>query len=61
MAELITKCVSDYKVWQDYKVSLQSGQYSVNKNIRFKTIMLRSDLCDYSDACIFLKGRITVE
>ena len=26
-----------------------SGQYSVNKNIRFKTKMLRSDLYDYSD------------
>ena len=26
----------------------------------FKTSMLRSDLCDYSHACIALKGRITV-
>ena len=40
---------------------LSSGQYSVNKNIRFKTSMLRSDLCDYSDAYIVAKGRITVE
>ena len=24
--------------------------YQVEKNIRFKTSMLRSDLCDYSDA-----------
>ena len=39
---------------------LSSGQYSVNKNIRFKTSMLRSDLCDYSDAYIVVKGRITV-
>ena len=23
--------------------------------------MLRSDLCDYSDACIVVKGRITIE
>ena len=29
---------------------LLGGQYSVNKNIRFKTRMLRSDLCDYIDA-----------
>ena len=29
---------------------LSSGQYSINKNIRFKTLMLRSDFCDYSDA-----------
>ena len=31
---------------------LSSGQYSVNKNIRFKTSMLRSDLCDCSDTYI---------
>ena len=40
---------------------LSSGQYSVNKNIRFKVSMLRSDLCDYSDACIVAKGRINVK
>ena len=38
-----------------------SGQYSVNKNKRFKTSVLRSDLCDYSDAYFVVKGRITVE
>ena len=27
-----------------------NGQYSVNKNIRFKTILSRSDFRDYSDA-----------
>ena len=27
-----------------------SGAYSSNKQIRFKTAMLRSSLCDYSDA-----------
>ena len=26
------------------------GNYNVNKEIRVKTSMLRSDLCDYSDA-----------
>ena len=39
---------------------LSVGQYSANKNIRFKTPMLRSDLCDYSDAYIAVKGRISV-
>ena len=34
--------------------------YNVNKNIRIKTSMLRSDLCDFSDAYIVLKGTITV-
>ena len=39
---------------------LSSGQYSVNKNIRFKTSMLRSNLCDYSDACIAVKETIDI-
>ena len=34
--------------------------YNVNKEIRFKTSMLRSDLCDFSDAYIAVKGNITV-
>ena len=38
----------------------QSGKsYSVNKGIRNKTSMLRSDLCDYSYAFIVAKGTIT--
>ena len=36
------------------------GAYSTNKQIRFKTPMLRSDLCDYNDAYIVLKGIIIV-
>ena len=31
-----------------------------NNNIRFKTSMLRSNLCDFSDAYILVKGTITV-
>ena len=34
------------------------GAYSPNKQIRFKTAMLRSSLCDYSDAYILVKGNI---
>ena len=34
--------------------------YNVNKEIRFKTSMLRSDLCDFSDAYIVVKGNITI-
>ena len=36
------------------------GTYSVNRQINFKTSMLRSSLCDYSDAYILVKGNITV-
>ena len=34
--------------------------YSPNKQIKFKTSMLRSSLCDYSDAYILVKENITV-
>ena len=34
--------------------------YNENKSIRFKTAMLRSNLCDYSDAYILVNGTITV-
>ena len=48
------------KIW--IEVYDQSGEtYNTNKQIRFKTSMLRSDLCDYSDAYIVVKGNITVE
>ena len=32
----------------------------VNKEIRIKTPMLRSDLCDFSDVYIIVKGEITI-
>ena len=35
--------------------------YSLNKEIRIKTSMLRSDLCNYSDAYVVVKGEITLE
>ena len=43
----------------------QSGtaenRYNPNKQIRFKASMLRSYLCDYTDAYIVITGDITVE
>ena len=36
------------------------GAYSPNKQIRFKTGMLRSSWCDYSDAYILIKGNIAI-
>ena len=36
------------------------GTYSINRQINFKTSMLRSSLCDYSDAYILAKGNISV-
>ena len=46
------------------KIHDQSGsaedRYKPSKQIRFKTSMLRSDLCDFSDTYIVVKGNITV-
>ena len=36
------------------------GAYSPNKQIRFKTPMVRSSLCDYCDAYIIVKGNISL-
>ena len=36
------------------------GVYSVNSQIKFKTTMLKSSLYDYSDACMLVKGTITI-
>ena len=44
------------------EVNDQSGEtYNTSKQLRFKTSMLRSDLCDYSDAYILVKGVVTVD
>ena len=43
------------------EVQSQSGNtYNTSKPIRFKTSMLRSDLYDYSDAYVWVQGKITV-
>ena len=34
--------------------------YNVNSQIKFKTTMLKSSLCDYSDAYVLAKGTIAV-
>ena len=42
------------------RVNSLLNTYNENKSIRFKTPRLRSNLCDYSDAYILVKGTITV-
>ena len=52
--------LSKFVTRQYVRVNSLSNTYNENKSIRFKTPMLRSDLCDYSDAYILVKGTITV-
>ena len=45
--------------WVEINDGIRSA-CSPNKQIRFKTAMLRSSLCNYSDAYILVKGNISV-
>ena len=36
------------------------GTYNANIQMKFKSTMLKSSLCDYSDAYILVKGKITI-
>ena len=51
--------VSRFNIKKWIEVLDQSGKiYNTNKQIRFKTSMLQSELCDYSDAYIVVRGTI---
>ena len=52
--------LSKFVTRQYVKVNSLSNTYNENKSIRFKTPMLRSNLCDYSDAYILIESTITV-
>ena len=52
--------LSKFVTRQYVRINSLSNTYNENKSIRFKTPMLRSDLCDYSDAYILVNGIITV-
>ena len=52
--------LSKFVTRQYVKVNSLSNTYNENKSNRFKTPMLRSDLCDYSNAYILVKGTVTV-
>ena len=52
--------LSKFVTRQSVKINSLLDTYNENKSIRFKTPMLRSNLCDYSDAYILVKGTITV-
>ena len=55
-SEILSKFVT-----RDYvRVNSLSNIYNENKSIRFKTTMLRLDLCDYVDVYILVNGTITV-
>ena len=42
------------------EINDESRGTNTGSDIKFKTTMLRSDLCDYADAYILVKGKITI-
>ena len=55
-SDKITRLIT--KKWIEVR-DQSRGSSNINKQIRFEMPMLRSDLCDYSDAYIVVKGTIT--
>ena len=55
-----TEQLSKFVTREYVRVNSLLNTYNENKSIRFKTPMLRSNLCDYSDAYILVKGTTTV-
>ena len=55
-----SKQLSKFVTREYVEVKSLSNTYNENKSIRFKTPMLRSNLCDYSDAYISVKATIMV-
>ena len=47
------------KNWVDINYDLR-GTYNTNSQIKFKTSMLRTSLCDYNDAYTLVNGTITI-
>ena len=52
--------LSKFVTRQYFRINSLSNTFNENKSIRFKTPMLRSDLCDYSDVYILINGTIKV-
>ena len=52
--------LSNFVTREYVRVNSLSNIYNEKKSIRFKRPMLRSNLCDYSDAYILVKSTITV-
>ena len=52
---------SKFRTWNWVEINDEArGTYSSNRQTKFKTSVLRSTLCHYSDTYILVKGNITV-
>ena len=51
---------SKFRTRKWVKVNNDSSGTYTNADFKFKTTMLKSDLCDYADAYIIVKGAINI-
>ena len=51
---------SKFRIKNWVEINDESRGTYTGSNIKFTTTMLRSDLCDYADAYILVKGTITI-
>ena len=60
MLESTSDNLSKFKTRNWIEINNESKGNYTNSEIRFNTTMLRSDLCDYADSYILVKGTITI-
>ena len=60
MLESTSDNLSKFKTRNWVEINNESKGNYTNSEIRLNTTMLRSDLCDYADSYILVKGTITI-
>ena len=60
MLESTSDNLSKFRTRNCVEINDESRGNNANSDIRFKTTMLRSNLCDYPDSYILVKGTITI-
>ena len=51
---------SEFRTKNWVEINDESRETYTSNDIKFKTTMLRSNICDYADAYILVKGTITI-
>ena len=60
MLETASDNLSKFRTRNWVEINAESRGNYANSDIRFKTTMLRSNLCDYADSYILVKGTVTI-
>ena len=60
MLDIETNQPSKFRIRNWVEINDESRGIYTSNDIKFKTIMLRSNLCDYAEAYILVKGAITI-